>query len=216
VVLLTRAVVINRAIPAIERLLIAAGTGVIALLVLVNIIGFLAERPMSEVNAAHLEALGNWLLPIYAAGISLVAAGIPLGVICGFLCGTRPPSYSLAAAAVITLPFMVSHFDDPSVYCASLVVSLAHYMGCIAGARARQVFYPSPILRWSGAQQRPPASILSTDVVLFGAFVFLATSVHALASGRGTSSSVAVAFVFTVGMLIARCRLRVATDASAA
>jgi hypothetical protein len=208
--------VLIRAIPAIERLLVAVGTGVASLLLLVNIIGVLASMPMSEVNAAHLNVLGRWLLPIYAGAIAFLVAGIPVGIICGFLCGMRAPHYSVAAAAVITLPFMVSHLSDPSVYFAGLVVSLGHYLGCIAGASARLKLYPAPLFRWPRAKSSPPRSVLSTDAVLLAAFVFLATSVHALASGSGSTSNVVVAALFTAGMLIARYRLRVATGASAA
>ena len=186
------------------------------MLLLVNIIGILACVPLSEVNAAHLEVLGRWLLPIYAGAIAFVVAGTPLGVICGFLCGKRPPHYSLAAAAVITLPFVVSHLNDPSVYFAGLVVSIGHYIGCIAGASAREKLYPAPLFRWPRARSSPPRSILSTDAVLLAAFVFFATSVHALARGSGNSSSVVVAALFTTGMLIARYRIRADTNASAA
>ncbi len=186
------------------------------MLLLVNIIELLADKPLSEANPAHLEALGRWLLPVYAGAIAFFVAGIPLGAICVFLCGKRPPHYSLVAAAIVTLPFMASHFGDPSVYFASLVVSLGHYLGCVVGVVARTSLYPAHLLRWSGARPSPPTSILSADAVLLAAFVLLATSVHALVRGSGSATSVVVALVFTAAMLLARCRLRVATDASAA
>lgn len=207
--------ILIRALPAIERVLIAVGTGVVALLLLANIVGVLACTPMSEVNAAHVEALGRWLLPVYSGAIAFIAAGIPLGVICGFLCGKRPPHYSWAAAAVITLPFMVPYLSDPSVYFPCLVVSLGHYLGCIVGVSARSRLVPAHLFRWSGARPSPPRIILSTDVVLLFAFVALATSVHALASGSGRSSNVVIASLLTAGMLLARYRLRVAIDAKA-
>ena len=209
-------IVPTRFVPAIERLLVAVGTGVASLLLLVNIIELQADKPLSDVNPAHVEALGRWLLPVYAGAIAFFTAGIPLGAVCGFLCGKRRPHYSLAAAAIVTLPFMASHFSDPSVYFASLVVSLGHYFGCVVGVIARTKLYPAPLLGWSGARSSPPTSILSADAVLLAAFVFLCTSVHALARGSGSYTSVVIALVFTAAMLFARCRMRVATVASAA
>ena len=201
----------TRFVPAIERFLVATGTGVASLLLLVNIIEVLAEKPLSDFNPAHVEALGRWLLPTYAGAIAFFAAGIPPGAVCGFLCGKRPPHYSLAAAAVVTVPFMASHLIDPSVYFASLIVSLGHYLGCLVGVTARTTFYPAPLLGWSGARSSPPSSILSADAVFLAAFVFLSTSVHALARGSGSYTSVMIALAFTAAMLFARFRMRVAT-----
>ena len=197
----------------VEQCLFALASGVLALLAFVNVINAVAEWPMTTFDKEVHKFLGPWLLSLYSGVIGAGFVGLPVGLLCGYVCGTTPPHYSLAAMCTLVLPFFVRGPMNPSVYVPALAVGVTHFVGCYFGSKLTQIRGITRQFVWTRANEKPAGHVIFLDTIMLVAFCFLTAAVHASLNNVGQERehsvySIGVSLAFLAVLVVMRVKAR--------
>lgn len=203
------------ALLAFERCLVSLVLGVLALMLLVNLVGVMAEWRISESERPLLGIFGRWYFSLYSAVLGATVIGLPIGFVCGFVCGKLPPTYGVVAAAVLIGPFLLMDPLDPSVYAPSALTAGAFTIASTFGALLRLKRGPSSFSLVT-AREASARQVAALDVGLAVALLSVIMCAQSALS-NGSFAPAAGSWVLACVLLaFLRSRVKLRTESSVA
>ena len=190
----------QRTLLAVERTLISLAAGVLALMLVVNLVAAMSQWRISGLEIQLFRLLQQWLFPLQVGVIGGFAIGIPIGLVCGFLCGKVPPYYAMATALVLVAPFFIREPSDPTTYIPVVLVALMFALFSSLGARAKLRRGPAPTFTRPRALGASAMHIVSLDVGMLLTFALGVTCVQSIILHGSIETSAPSAVVVLVAL----------------